>query len=203
MARGESCRQIAASITRSHTTISREVRHNGGPDGYRAEHADRSAWKRARRPKPAKLAINAMLRAIVEDKLERKWSPEQIALWLKRTYPDCEAMRISHETIYLSLFVQSRGALRRELTAQLRSGRVTRRPQARALAQGRGQIVGKLMISDRPAEADDRAVPGHWEGDLLLGTVPTAIATLVERSTRYMQLVEVPDATAPKRYAMR
>jgi IS30 family transposase len=193
LARGDSCRQIAVSITRSHTTISREVRHNGGRDGYRAEHADRSAWRRARRPKSAKLAINALLRAIVEEKLERKWSPEQIARWLKRTYPDCEEMRISHETIYLSLFVQSRGALRRELTAQLRSGRVTRRPQARALPQGRGQIVGKLLISERPAEVDDRAVPGHWEGDLLLGTLPTAIATLVERSTRYTQLVALPD----------
>lgn len=193
LARGDSCRQIAVSIARSHTTISREVRHNGGRDRYRAERAERSACRRARRPKPAKLAINALLRTIVEDKLELKWSPEQIARWLRRTYPDCEQMRISHETIYLSLFVQSRGALRRELTAQLRSGRVMRRPQARALAQGRGQIVGKLMISQRPAEVEDRAVPGHWEGDLLLGTLPSAIATLVERSTRYVQLVALPD----------
>jgi len=193
LARGESCRQIAVGVARSHTTISREVRHNGGREGYRAQVADRNAWTRARRPKPAKLAINALLRAVVEEKLERKWSPEQIACWLKRTYPDCEVMRISHETIYLSLFVQSRGALRRELTVQLRSGRVTRRPQARALAQGRGQIVGKLLISERPAEVADRAVPGHWEGDLLLGTLPSAIATLVERSTRYTQLVALPD----------
>ena len=193
LARGESCRQIAARIARSHTTISREVRRNGGRDRYRAAQAERAAWQRARRPKPAKLAINALLRAIVEEKLELKWSPEQIARWLTRTYPECEEMRISHETIYLSLFVQSRGALRRELAAQLRSGRVTRRPQARALPQGRGQIVGKLMISERPAEVDDRAVPGHWEGDLLLGTLPTAIATLVERSTRYVQLVALPD----------
>ncbi len=189
LARGDSCRQIAVSITRSHTTISREVRRNGGRDRYRAERAERNAWRRARRPKPAKLAINALLRAIVEEKLELKWSPEQIARWLKRTYPDREVMRISHETIYLSLFVQSRGALRRELAAQLRSGRVARRVQVRALPQGRGQIVGKLMISERPAEIEDRAVPGHWEGDLLLGTLPSAIATLVERSTRYVQLV--------------
>ena len=193
LARGDSCRQIAVSITRSHTTISREVRRNGGRDRYRAERAERNAWSRARRPKPAKLAINALLRAIVEEKLELKWSPEQIARWLKRTYPDREVMRISHETIYLSLFVQSRGALRRELAAQLRSGRVARRVQVRALPQGRGQIVGKLMISERPAEIEDRAVPGHWEGDLLLGTLPSAIATLVERSTRYVQLVALPD----------
>ena len=193
LARGDSCRQIGAIVGRSHSTVSREVKRNGGRDGYRAVSADRDAWQRARRPKAAKLATHAPLRAIVEQKLELKWSPQQIAGWLSRAYPDCEAMRISHETIYLSLFVQSRGALRRELTAQLRRGHTTRRPRGRALPQGRGQISGKLMISERPAEADDRAVPGHWEGDLLLGKLPSAIVTLVERSSRFTQLVALPD----------
>ena len=193
LACGESCRQIAAGIARSHTTISREVRQNGGRGGYRARDADRMAWQRARRPKPSKLASNAVLRAIVEAKLELKWSPEQIAGWLQGAYPDDEAMRISHETIYLSLFVQSRGALRHELTRQLRSGHAIRRPQGRPAPTGRGQITGKLLISERPADVEDRAVPGHWEGDLLMGTKPSAIATLVERSSRFTQLVALPD----------
>jgi len=169
------------------------VARNGGRGGYRAGEAEEAAWGRARRPKPAKLAINAALRKVVEDKLELKWSPEQIVGWLGRTYPDDEQMRISHETIYLSLFVQARGALRRELVVHLRSGRTTRRPQGRPAAQGQGQLADKLMICDRPAEAEDRAVPGHWEGDLLVGKRPTAIATLVERSSRYTQLVALPD----------
>jgi IS30 family transposase len=193
LARGDSCRQIGAALGRSHTTVSREVKLNGGRDRYRALNADRDAWQRARRPKPAKLATSPMLRAVVEHKLELRWSPQQIAGWLSRTYPDCEAMRISHETIYLSLFVQSRGALRRELTAQLRRGHTTRRPHGCVLPQGRGQIKDKLMISARPAEADDRAVPGHWEGDLLLGKLPSAIVTLVERCSRFTQLVALPN----------
>ena len=193
LASGQSCRQIAVGIARSHTTISREVRNNGGADGYRAQDADRMAWQRARRPKPSKLACNAGLRAIVEAKLELKWSPEQIAAWLPRAYPEDEAMRISHETIYLSLFVQSRGALRHELTCQLRSGHAIRRPRGRSEKIGRGLIAGKVLISERPADVEDRAVPGHWEGDLLMGTKPSAIATLVERSSRFTQLVALPD----------
>jgi len=193
LARGDSCRQIAMSVGRCHSTVSREVQRNGGCDGYRAHDADHAAWQRARRPQPSKLATNALLRAVVEQKLKLKWSPQQIAGWLSRIYPDDEAMRISHETIYLSLYVQSRGALRRELTAQLRSGRTTRRPRGVLVPQGRGQLTGKLMISERPAEAEDRAVPGHWEGDLLLGKLPSAIATLVERSSRFTQLVALPD----------
>ena len=193
LACGDSCRQIAVRVGRCHTTISREVHNNGGVDGYRAQDADRLAWRRARRPKASKLASNARLRAIVEAKLELKWSPEQIAAWLGRTYPGDEAMRISHETIYLSLFVQSRGALRHELTRQLRSGHAIRRPRGRPQPTGRGEITGKLLISERPAEVEDRAVPGHWEGDLLMGTRPSAIATLVERSTRFTQLVALPD----------
>jgi len=193
LARGDTCRKIAVDIRRCHTTISREIARNGGREHYRAGRADAATWARARRPKPSKLAGNAVLRAIVEEKLELCWSPQQIAGWLGRAYPDDEAMRISHETIYLSLFVQTRGALRRELTAHLRSGHVTRRPQGRVLASGRGQITDKVMISERPAEADDRAVPGHWEGDMLLGKLPTAILTLVERSSRFTQLVALPD----------
>jgi IS30 family transposase len=193
LARGDSCRQIAVDVERSHTTISREVNRNGGRKRYRAQTAEASTWQRARRAKPCKLALNAPLRAVVEEKLGLLWSPQQIAGWLGRSYPDDGAMRISHETIYLSLFVQTRGALRRELTAHLRSGHVTRRPQGRELPSGRGQITDKVMISERPAEADDRAVPGHWEGDLLLGKLPTAILTLVERSSRFTQLVALPD----------
>jgi IS30 family transposase len=194
LARGDSFRVIGAAIGRSHTTVSREVKRNGGCARYRAEHADDAAWKRARRPKPSKLSLNAELRAIVSQKLEHKWSPEQISHWLRRTYPDDLGMQVSHETIYLSLFVQSRGALRRELCAQLRSGRRLRRPgKQRFKRQGQGQIPDKVMISERPAEVADRAIPGHWEGDLLLGRRPSGIATLVERSTRYCQLVALPD----------
>jgi IS30 family transposase len=194
LARGESFRAIARQIGRPHTTVSREVGRNGGRRGYRAQSAEAAAWRRARRPKPSKLAANVALRAVVCDKLCRKWSPQQIAAWLGRTYSDDLAMRVSHETIYLSLFVQSRGALRRELCDHLRSGRRLRRPPAqRAKHQGQGQIPDKVMISQRPAEASDRAVPGHWEGDLLMGQRPTGVATLVERQTRYCQLVALPD----------
>jgi IS30 family transposase len=194
LARGESFRAIARAIGRSHTTVSREVERNGGRKGYRAQRADAATWKRARRPKPSKLALEGRLRAVVEEKLERKWSPQQISQWLRRTYRGDPSMQVSHETIYLSLFVQSRGALRRELCDHLRTGRRLRRPPAqRSKFQGQGQIPGMVMISERPAEAEDRAVPGHWEGDLLLGKRPTGIATLVERSTRYCQLVALPN----------
>jgi len=210
LACGESCRQIAAGIARSHTTISREVARNGGRDGYRARNADLGAWQRARRPKPSKLACNALLRAIVEDKLELKWSPEQIAAWLRRAYPEDEAMRISHETIHLSLFVQSRGALRHELTRQRRSGHAIRRPQGRPAPTGRGQITGKLLISERPAEAEDRAVPGHWEGDLLLGRAICCSAHAHRRSRRSSSVPAAsrsssrcPTATRPVRSVSR
>ena len=194
LARGESFRAIARAIGRSHTTVSREVSRNGGRKGYRAQRADAATWKRARRPKPSKLALEGRLRAVVEEKLERRWSPQQISQWLRRTYRGDPSMQVSHETIYLSLFVQSRGALRRELCDHLRTGRRLRRPPAqRSKFQGQGRIPGMVMISERPAEAEDRAVPGHWEGDLLLGKRPTGIATLVERSTRYCQLVALPD----------
>lgn len=193
LASGQSMRGIAAGIGRSHTTISREVLRNGGRVDYRAGVADLAGWERARRPKAAKLTANAALRGEVERCLKLKWSPQQISGWLGRSYAGVEPMQISHETIYLSLFIQARGALARELTRHLRSARTTRLPQGRPAATGRAQLRGKLMISERPAEAEDRAVPGHWDGDLLLGKRPTAIATLVERSTRYTQLVALPD----------
>jgi len=194
LARGEGFRAIGRAISRDHTTVSREVNRNGGAKRYRAQAADEAAWGRARRPKPSKLHLNPKLRAVVEEKLCLKWSPQQISRWLRRTYPDHDAMQVSHETIYLSLFVQGRGALRRELTSCLRSGRHMRHPRAqRPKRQGQGKIPGRVMISERPAEVEDRAVPGHWEGDLLLGRKPTGIATLVERSTRYCQLVALPD----------
>jgi IS30 family transposase len=193
LARGESCRAIAAAIGRSHTTVSREVSRNGGRERYRAHDADEAAWGRARRPKRAKLAVSSWLREVVEEKLELDWSPEEISAWLGRTYPDDLTMQVSHETIYLSLFVQSRGALRHELCAHLRRGRRTRRPRGRPAPQGRGQLREMVMISERPAEVEDRAVPGHWEGDLLLGSRASGIATLVERTSRYTQLVALPD----------
>jgi IS30 family transposase len=193
VARGESCRAIAAAIGRTHTTVSREVNRNGGRERYRAHDADEAAWGRARRPKRSKLAVNSRLREVVEERLELEWSPEQISAWLARTYAGELAMQVSHETIYLSLFVQSRGALRRQLCAHLRRRRRTRRPRGRPAPQGRGQIREMVMISERPAEVEDRAVPGHWEGDLLLGSRATGIATLVERTSRYTQLVALPN----------
>ena len=193
LARGESCRVIGARIGRSHTTIAREVKRNGGRERYRAHEADEAARGAARRPKRGKLAVNPRLRAVVEEKLGERWSPQQVSGWLGRTYADQPEMQVSHETIYLSLFVQSRGALRRELRAYLRSGRRMRRPRGqRPARQGQGRVREMVMISERPAEVEDRAVPGHWEGDLLLGKRPTGIATLVERTSRYTQLVALP-----------
>jgi IS30 family transposase len=205
LARGLSCRQIAAGVGRAASTISREVARNGGPRAYRAGVADRAAWQRARRPKVCKLAADPVLRAAVQAGLVLRWSPRQISGWLVDEYPDDARMRVSPETIYLSLFVQGRGALRVELAQALRSGRTTRRPVGKAPANGQGSLSGKVMISERPAEIEDRAVPGHWEGDLLMGRGHTAIATLVERSTRYVQLVRLPDGNraGPVREALQ
>ena len=193
VAGGDSQRLVAARLGRSPSTISRELARNGGRVGYRAHRADRAALRRARRPKPSKLATNHQLRMVVEEKLGEWWSPQQVVLWLKRTYPDNQEMRVSHETIYLSLFVQGKGALRRELTDCLRTGRAYRRPKTKRAPSGKGQIVDPVMISERPAEVEDRAVPGHWEGDLLMGKRQTAIGTLVERHTRYVMLFGLPD----------
>jgi IS30 family transposase len=188
---GLSLRAIAAQLGRSPSTISREVRANGGASRYRAHRSERRALRLAHRPKPAKLAVNAELREIVEAKLELRWSPQQISGWLKLTYPDEPEMRVSHESIYLSLFVQSRGALRKELTGYLRTGRAHRRPAGLSVNNGQGQLRGVVHISERPAEAEDRAVPGHWEGDLIFGKSYSAIATLVERKTRFVMLVRL------------
>jgi IS30 family transposase len=190
LASGESCRAIARRLGRSCSTVSREVARNGGRRRYRAADADRAAWDRARRPKAAKLAMDPTLRAIVEAQLELRWSPQQIAGWLARVSPDDPELRVSHETIYQSLFVQTRGALRRELTADLRTGRVMRRGRGHTVrGSGKGQLTNVINIRERPAEVEDRAVPGHWEGDLLYGAGNTAVATLVERRSRYVMLI--------------
>ncbi len=194
LAAGLSLRAIAAGLGRAPSTISREVQHAGGRHRYRAVDADQAAWAAACRPKPSKLAVHPRLRAVVEEKLGQDYSPEQIAGWLARQFPDEPEMRVSHETIYRSLFVQARGALRKELTQHLRTGRAMRRPAGKRLPDGRGgRPVYELSISDRPAEAEDRAVPGHWEGDLVFGKAMSPVATLVERSTRFVLLVALPD----------
>jgi IS30 family transposase len=192
LAAGRSLRAIAAGLGRAPSTVSREVAARGGRNRYRAASADQIAWSRSRRPKVCKLATNPALAGVVAEKLAERWSPQQIAGWLKSTYPENQQMQVSHESIYRTLFIQSRGALRRELTAHLRTGRVIRRPQGTRLPDGRGGRPGILNISERPAEADDRAVPGHWEGDLVFGKHMSPVATLVERSTRFVMLVELP-----------
>jgi len=192
LAAGLSLRVIAAGLGRAPSTVSREVAAHGGRGRYRAACADQQAWARARRPQLCKLATRPVLRAIVGEKLTQEWSPQQIAGWLRATYPDDPEMQVSHETIYRTLFVQSRGALRKELTTHLRTGRMIRRPAGTRLPDGRGNRPGILNISERPAEADDRAVPGHWEGDLVFGRGMSPIATLVERSTRFVILVHLP-----------
>ena len=227
-ARGQGVREIAGQLGRSPSTISRELRRNAatrnGRLDYRASTAQWHADRSARRPKPAKLAVNEPLRRYVQDRLSglvarpggsevtgpavrwvgrrhgrrkdrrwgKAWSPEQISHRLRVDFPDDESMRVSHEAIYQSLFVQGRGALRRELTACLRTGRALRVPRARAGSRGKGFITQEVMICQRPAEADDRAVPGHWEGDLILGLGSSAIGTLVERSTRFTMLLHLP-----------
>ncbi len=193
VAAGESLRSIAGRLDRAASTVCREVTRNGGRHRYRALGADRSAWQRARRPKTSRLAADTELGALVEDKLAQWWSPQQISGWLTDAYPSDEEMRVSHETIYLSLFIQGRGALRHELTQCLRTHRAIRHPATKRAPTGKGQIREPVMISERPAEADDRAVPGHWEGDLLMGKRQTAIGTLVERATRYVMLFRLPD----------
>jgi transposase, IS30 family len=196
LAGGESFRSIAARLGRAPSTISREVATNGGRRRYRALPADRAALRRMRRPKPAKLATCARLRMVVEAQLREHWSPQQISGWLVSEFPHDPEMRVSHETIYLSLYVQSRGALRKELTRYLRQGHGSRRPHGRHASNGQGQLGGTLNISERPAEANDRAVPGHWEGDLLFGKRMKAIATLVERKTRFVMLIALPHGHA-------
>jgi IS30 family transposase len=191
---GLSVRAIAVGLGRSPSTVSREVARNGGRRAYRACRADRTALRRACRPRPSKLVSCSRLRSVVEAKLELRWSPEQISGWLVREFPDDPEMRVSHETIYLSLFVQSRGALRKELARYLRTQRSRRRPAAypKHVRNGQGQIRNLVHISERPAEAEDRAVPGHWEGDLIYGQGIGTVATLVERHSRFVMLVGLP-----------
>jgi len=196
LARHEGIRLIARRLRRAPSTISREVRRHGGRHAYRAPRADGRAWRRARRPKTCRLAAHASLRRLVADKLARQWSPQQIAGWLRVTFPSDPERQVSHETIYRSLFVQSRGVLKRALAQHLRQSRVRRHAQAaRRLGHRAGRIVDAVSIRQRPADAGDRAVPGHWEGDLLMGRQRASqVATLVERQSRYVILVRVPHA---------
>ena len=189
-----SLRSIARQLGRAPSTISREVNRNGGSDRYRATPSDQVAWDRALRPKLCKLACHPSLRRTVSMKLQRKWSPEQIAGWLKRAFPEEKQSQVSHETIYRSLFVQARGVLKKELLEHLRAKRTIRRSRHASLKRnGLGQIKNAVSISQRPASVEDRAVPGHWEGDLIGGSKNSYIATLVERHSRYVMLIKVPN----------
>ena len=192
LAAHQSARSIARLLGRSASTVSRELHRNGGYDRYRAALADEQAWVRTRRPKRCKLANSPWLRQAVASKLRSNWAPEQIAGWLKRSHPGDESHYVSHETIYRSLFVQARGVLKKELLFHLRSQRTIRRSKRAGLnGDGRGQIKDIVSIRSRPAAVEDRAVPGHWEGDLLSGSKNSYIATLVERHTRYVMLAQV------------
>jgi len=199
IAAGRSMRTIAAALKRAPSTVSREIARHGGREAYRAEAADQAAWANARRPKCCRLATNPRLRRLVSRKLCLEWSPEQISGWLKQEYADDLDMQISHETIYRSLFVQARGVLKKELLGHLRSRRTLRRSRhATRRGQSCGQIVDAISIRERPAEIEDRAIPGHWEGDLIAGGRNSHIATLVERQSRFTMLVKVEGKTSPK-----
>jgi IS30 family transposase len=190
---GQSLRSIAASLGRAPSTVSREINRNDGRRCYRANSADQAAWDRAHRPKTCKLAEHPELASIVAEKLQLQWAPRQIAGWLKHTYPDDETYQVSHETIYKTLFIQARGALKKELLQHLRKTRAMRRSRHHTQkTDNHGRITGAVSIRERPASVEDRAVPGHWEGDLIMGSNNSQIATLVERHTRYVMLVRVP-----------
>jgi IS30 family transposase len=189
---GQSVRSIARVLRRAPSTVSREIRRNGGSCDYRASAAEQAAWDRAQRPKPCKLVQNRALARRVAEKLRLEWSPYQVAGWLRRTYPLDETRQVSHETIYRTLFIQARGALKKELLQHLRRTRAMRRSRHHTQkTPDHGRITETVSIRERPAEAEDRAVPGHWEGDLLFGSHNSQIATLVERQTRYVMLVKV------------
>src|SRR6202163_846863 len=193
LASGASFRKIAQLLERATSTVSREVARHGGRPEYRAHEADQRAWDSALRPKRCLLAIHVKLQKVVASKLILDWSPEQISGWLKTQYPDDESMRVSHETIYRSLFIQARGALKKELLGHLRSKRRIRRSRhARIFKDSRGQIADAISIRERPAEIEDRAVPGHWEGDLISGSKNSHMVTLVERHSRFTTLIKVP-----------
>ncbi len=192
IAAGQSFRAIAVSLNRAVSTVSREVNRSGGRRDYRANQADQAAWQRAHRPKRCKLVQNRALAGIVAKKLQLNWAPEQIAGWLKRTYADDENYRVSHETIYRSLYIQARGALKKELLQHLRRKRAMRRSRHHTQkTEDHGRITDAVSISERPASVEDRAVPGHWEGDLISGSNNSHIATLVERRTRYVMLAKL------------
>jgi IS30 family transposase len=192
LAVGDSIQSIAKQLSRAPSTICREIKRNSGKEGYRASHADALAWDRAKRPKACKLVESRALAQIVAGKLQLQWSPQQIAGWLRRSYSD-EDYHVSHETIYRSLFIQARGALKKELLEHLRRTRAMRRSRHHTQkTDDHGRIRETVSISERPATVEDRAVPGHWEGDLLCGSANSQIATLVERQTRYVMLVRIP-----------
>jgi IS30 family transposase len=193
VAAGHSIRRIATKLGRAASTVSRELKGHGGRTAYRASEADGRAWERALRPKPCRLAAHPELRWRVAQKLALQWSPEQISGWLKREFPADEGMRVSHETIYRSLFVQTRGVLKKELMAHLRTARQMRQAKGGTTkSRPLGQLVDTVSIRERPAEVEDRAVPGHWEGDLLSGANNTHMVTLVERHSRFAMLIKVP-----------
>jgi IS30 family transposase len=197
LAAGTTLRAVARELGRAPSTISREIRRHGGQEQYRAVRADAEAWQSGTRPKRCRLARLRRLRRVVAAKLQRDWSPEQIAHWLVTIYPDDPTMRVSHETIYRTLYVQARGALKQELVAHLRRRGVVRHSRARtARPEHRGQIPDAISIAERPPAVEDRAVPGHWEGDLLCGTKWSQIGTLVERHSRYVLLVRLPGKDA-------
>jgi len=204
VARGESFRVIAARLRCAHTTVSREVGRNGGRDAYRAAAADVAAFDRAHRPKVSKLAAAPALRVAVEAGLELEWSPQQISHRLRLDHPDDPLMRVSHETIYLAIYQPHRRAVKAKMHRQLRSGRLMRHPKSAAIPSARGRLKNMVLLADRPTEVDDRIVPGHWEGDLVMGTRPSAVATLVERTTRYLRVVALPGGikAAPVRAAL-
>jgi IS30 family transposase len=193
IAAGLSARSIAGRIDRPSSTVSREIGRNGGRDAYRALAADAAAFDRARRPKVSKLAANAELAGVVAAKLDDDWSPQQIAQWLRREHPNEALMRVSHESIYRDVYMPSRKVFDASMFHRLRSDRPIRRPRGKRSSYGRGQLRNTVSIRQRPVEADDREVPGHWEGDLVYGTRPSAVATLVDRATRYAIVVALPD----------
>ena len=193
LALDQSYREIARTLSRSPSSISREVNRHGGRKMYRASKADKVAWEKAKRPKPCKLLGNKALCLIIAIKMKAGWSPQQISGWLKRKHPNNEDLNVSHETIYKTLYIQTRGALKKELQKHLRTQRAMRRSKHSSLkGKGLGKIVDAISISERPASADDRAVPGHWEGDLIQGSGNSFIVTLVERHSRYVMLAKVP-----------
>ena len=193
IASGQSLRAIAKCLQRAVSTVSREVARHGGRPQYRASEADSQAWESARRPKPCRLATHSELQQMVASKLMQDWSPQQVSGWLKMEYPNDESLRVSHETIYRSLFIQARGALKQELVQHLRSKRRIRRSRhASVHGHSQGRIVDAISIRERPAEVEDRAVPGHWEGDLLRGAGNSHVVTLVERRSRFCMLMKVP-----------